>query len=205
LIGRKESANEPASLYAQRVAQAQVKFAVPSYCLNSVKKRLNEKMLYCGQSNIPSNKMFLITDQKTGSSRELYVNLQMGDQVMNDLNAGEYQVTIDIANMNPTAMLVRNERKQEIVDRLATLLGPMAAQAIDWEWYLGDTDLGDMTKQIERINQVLGVAAQAQGDQQALATGNAILDTAAKQVQMLDTPPEDVQQTSGNPAESSPA
>lgn len=197
MVGRQETSNEPASLYAQRVAQGQIKFAVPTYCLNGVKQRLNQKMIALGQSNIPTNKLFLILDKKTGDSKELYVNLQAGDEILNNLNVGEFEVVVEDSNKNPTAMLVRNERKMQIVQLLTGLLGPMAAAAIDWDWLLGDTDLGDMTQLIERIKKVIQGQLDAQAQQGAIAQTQSILETAKTQADAISPEPQ-MQQTNNS-------
>jgi len=142
-------------------------------------------MISLGQKNIPENKLYLILDSKTQETREVYVNLKLGDKVLNDLNAGEYQVVVEDSNKNPTAILVRNERKMQLVQFVAQLLGPAAAGAIDWDWLLGDTDLGDMATLIDRIKQVVQGQLEAAAQQGALEQANAITQAAQQQADAI--------------------
>jgi len=188
LVGREEDKGAPASLYAQKVAQGQVKFAVPKYMFNLFKKRLNEKIIKMTQRNVTTTQ-WLSVQNPDGTRQHVLVNIPYGDQILNNITVGEYEIVIDSAERNPLAVTVRNNLKREIVQNiLVPLFGPNAAQVIDWDWLFANSDLGDMSKQLEKIKQVLGQMSEQQQEAGALQRLNAILDTTKKNVELQDVP-----------------
>jgi hypothetical protein len=204
-LGRSETANEAASLYAQRVAQGQIRFSVPSYVLNGVKTRLNEKMIGIGQMHYANERMFLMTDSRTMEQRKVFVNLHVGEQILNDLTVGSYKVQVDDATKNPTIALVRNALKTELAQFIQSVFGPQAAFAIDWESLLRDGNYGDPETWLEKIKQTIEMMGGSMAQQGALDTMNQMIQTAKMQADALQG--EQMQQgnsNSGTPATAGP-
>jgi len=179
LVGRQKEAGAPASLYAQKVAQGNIRFAVPSHFLNMVKTRLNNKLIRICQSQLNSERLFLIQD-KSGNERQIMINIQMGNEILNNIQVGEYEVIIDNTAMNPLARSIRHQEKMLFLQNvLMPLLGPQAAFAVDWEDLLMNSDLGDMKTWAEKINMVLQQMGAQGEQQQALDTINQITDAAS--------------------------
>ncbi|MFA5727952.1 MAG: hypothetical protein WC957_00860, partial [Candidatus Neomarinimicrobiota bacterium] len=106
----------------------------------------------------------------------------MADRVLNDVRLGEYMVGMDDLERNPTARATRFLEKSELVKMIWQGLGP---QAIDFRWWLEESDLGDIDKLLERIEQALAQAGVTAEQQEALQGTQALLQL-AKQKQQLD-------------------
>ncbi len=183
-MGRMESRNEPASLFAQRVAQAQIRFSVPMFWLNSVKKRLNNKMIRMTQSNLNTEKLLLIADWKTGQSEQLFVNIRQGDDILNNLQTGEYEVAIDEVSKSPLIKVLQDQQRLQFTQILMKVFGPNAYRVIDWKALLEGAGLGQTEDQLALIMKFIGQLAQAQAMTGALGQTNALLDTVKKNVDL---------------------
>ena len=187
LVGREKDKGAPASLYAQKVAQGQIKFAVPKYMFNIFKKRLNNKAIKITQANITTTQ-WLSTQNPQGDRQQVLVNIPYGDQILNNISVGEYDVVIDSAEHNPLAVSVRSAQKREIIQNIIVpIFGANAAQVIDWDWLFNNSDLGDMSKQLDKIKQVLGQMSEQGAEAAAMNKMNALLDTVKKNVDLTDT------------------
>ncbi len=205
--GRKESSNEPASLFAQRVVQAQIRFAIPQYELYSLKKRLGNKNIRITQANLTTPKLLYIVDKKVGQSEPLYLNTPMGDTILNDIRTGEYEVSVDDFTKSPLAVMLRQQDIGRVTEMLIKVFGPNAAEVIDWDGFFDKMNIGDMKEQVDLIHQFMQKSMAAQSEGTALARTSAILDTVKKNVDLQDAeepaPPEaGAKKTSRQPARS---
>jgi hypothetical protein len=142
-MGFSESKQEPAQLFGMRVRQATKALSV----------------IYNNLSRSRVRRKILVKEEMT--QREVAINMQYGDQIINDVTLGTYEVVFDDVERNPTARALRWELKNQLVQLILSNFGPTA---IDPEWWLQDSDLGDVKQLIERIN--LAIYGMVQDGQQ---------------------------------------
>lgn len=183
LLGMDDSAGENASLFANRVKQARTALGIIYHNMRRTVQRVMEKEIKLIQSNLTQEKYFLVTNPLTQQQEEIYVNMQIGNQVLNDLKSGEYQVVPDRADQDPTSRAVRFMLKTELAQFVVQTWGP---SALDAEWWLKDADVGDdTTKLIQRIEAVIAAAGSSAEQQGAMAGMEQLLNL-AKQKQSLE-------------------
>ena len=168
LMGRSESRQEPAALFAQRVNQAKVSLVVIHTNWQRFKRRLFERSIRLIQENMPYERYFAVTDPKTLKQKDVIVNQRIGDMIINDLSQGTYGVIAEDMESNPGAKTLRFIQKTEVVQTVTALCGgavvnPPAIAAV-LEWWLSDSTLGDIDKFIEAFAQALGVADEKMQD-----------------------------------------
>lgn len=185
MLGQSETNQENASLYAQRVAQAQIKFAVPTMAWKEHKRRVSQKIIKTAQACETGERMLLV-HPGTPEQRVVFVNLKYGDQILNNLRAGEYEVLTSDNPTNPMQRAVTFMKKMEIVAKITEIYGPTAGSIIDWRWLLQEADLGDLEKQIARLESTQASMAQAQADQTSLAGIQTSYDLARQQLELED-------------------
>lgn len=183
-LGRSETSNEPAMLFQSRVLQSQIRFAVPNFWLNSTKCRLNNKIIRQTQANLPAERLFLITDRQTGEQQQIYVNVPWGQQILNDIRTGEYQVSVDDQQKTPMAQFLRNQTRERFAAFLQQTFGPNAYRVIDWKGLFENSDLGEMEDQLKLIEDFIGKLAAQEDQNVALVKTNAFLDTVRKNVDL---------------------
>lgn len=197
-LGVQETAQENASLFAQRVRQAQVAMQTIFNNWQKFKRRIYEKSIRIHQEHLDFERYYLITNPKTMDQAELIVNQQIGNQVVNDLSQGRYGVIAENMQNNPGARAVRFLEKTEVVDRVVQLFGgaivnPMAIVSM-LQWWLDESDLGDIDKFIRTFSQAVSgqmQQAQAAGQQQeAVELAGALMDLAKKKVDLEGIPGE---------------
>jgi len=196
LMGQSESRQEPASLFAQRVRQAKVALVVIYSNWQRTKRRLYEKGIRLIQENMPDDQYFLINHPGIKDEpKEIIVNQRIGNTVLYDLKQGRYGVIAEDMENNPGAKALRFVQKSEVVERVITLFGgaivsPMAIVAI-LDWWLGDSDLGDIDKFINAFAAAIQQQVVQQEDQEqkaeAFSTADAMLNLAT-QAQQLQNP-----------------
>ena len=183
LLGMDDSAGENASLFANRVKQARTALGIIYHNMRRTDQRVMEIEIKLIQSNLTQEKYFLVTNPLTQQQEEIYVNMQIGNQVLNDLKSGEYQVVPDRADQDPTSRAVRFMLKTELAQFVVQTWGP---SALDAEWWLKDADVGDdTTKLIQRIEAVIAAAGSSEEQQGAMAGMEQLLNL-AKQKQSLE-------------------
>ena len=176
-MGLSEHSQEPASLFAQKLRQAQKSIAVIDMNFRTMKKRLYEKAVKALQQNVKTEKYFYMA----GAGKEIGFNIPSANKILFDLSVGEYDVFISTLQQDPTARQIRFMQKTELVQFIANLYG---AQAIDPQWWLEDADLGDIGQLIENIKAVIqGQAIQAQ-KQEALQDQAAVIGLAKNKLQL---------------------
>ena len=195
LMGRSESKSEPASLFAQRVRQAKVSLVVIHTNWQRFKRRLYQRSIRLIQENMTTERYFAITNPRTLKQKEIIVNQRIGDMIINDLSQGTYGVVAEDLESNPGAKAIRFMQKTEVVQTVTSLFGGAVvnpqAIASGIEWWLSDSDLGDIDKFIEAFAAALGVAdEQMQNDQQkaeAFALATNMLELAQKKIDLTNS------------------
>jgi hypothetical protein len=176
-MGFSETKQEPAQLFGMRVRQATKALAVIYTNLSRTRKRKSDKILRLMQRYWDKPRVVSILNKEEMSVKELMLNVQIGEQIINDITIGEYEVVMDDTERNPTARALRWELKNQLAQIIMNAFGPTA---IDPEWWLKDADLGDIQEQIDRINQVITGQGQTMQEQEALAGASAMIDLANK-------------------------
>lgn len=182
-MGMQEGSEDNASLFAQRVREAQKALVPSEQNFRRTKRRVFDKCIKLVQKYYTSERLFLIVNPFSGEQKELALNQSAGDRILNDVTVGEYRIAIDELERNPTARRVRFIEKTELVDRIAKMLG---AAAIDYRWWLEESDLGDLKYMLQKIDAVLGQQIAAGQQAEAFEVAKNIIDT-AKAKQGLDT------------------
>lgn len=194
LYGVQESATEPASLYAQKVKRALVAFQGMYYNWSTTKRRLYSKVISHIQTNMTTERYFLITDPKTESTEEVFLNWRQGEKILCDVTVGRYQIVVDDIDKHPTAKFARFRQKTEVVQMVTQMFGgaiqnPLAIIFI-LNWWLSDSELGDISEFINAFAQALGMGAKEQQEalqqQEAIGITSAMLDMAKKQLDLVE-------------------
>ena len=116
-------------------------------------------------------------------------------QVMNDIKVGRYGVIADDMERNPTAKQMRFMQKTEVVQTVLTMFGnvgvPPQAISLILQWWLSESDLGDIDKFIQAFAGVIREQQEGQADEaqkmNAMQQVQGMLDLAAKK-QSLEAP-----------------
>lgn len=182
-MGFSETRQEPAELFARRVRQATKALATVLRNINRTKKRRDDKTLSLIQRYYNTQRIFPIISKDTNDIREVMINVQLGDRILNDITVGRYQVVIDDIEQNPTARMARFELKTQLVQFIANLYGPAA---IDPEWWLKEADLGDVSTLIERINAAMNQIAESTQEAEGFAATQQLMDIAQKRTDMMN-------------------
>jgi len=176
-MGFSETKQEPAQLFGMRVRQATKALAVIYNNISRSKKRRADKVLRLIQMYFDQPHVFKILVKDDMTQREVFVNIRYGDQIINDITVGEYEVVMDDLDRNPTARALRWEMKNQLV---ALILQYFGAAAIDPEWWLKDSDLGDVKVLIDRINQAIMGMIQSGQQMEAFDAADRLIDAANK-------------------------
>jgi hypothetical protein len=182
MMGSADTQQENASLYAQRVQQGRIALMVFYDAYRRSLQRLWEKAIRFVQCNLTDERLITIEQKNVdGGDKSFVINQRVGNQVINDVTRGRFKVFVDDGSNDKTSRALRYMQKLQLTEMLVNLFG---AQAIDPEWLLGESDLGDIDKIIERINMLQGVDQANMAEQKAMEYMNAIQDSAGKQLQM---------------------
>jgi len=181
-MGRQEGSEDNASLFAQRVREAQKALVPSEQNFRRTKRRVLDKCIKLVQKYYTSERLFMIVNPYSGDMKEVIVNQNLGNQVLNDVTTGEYRIAIDELERNPTARRVRFLEKTQLVQMISQMLG---AAAIDYRWWLEESDLGDLQKMLQRIEAVLGQQIAVGQQAEAFEVAKNIIET-AKAKQGLD-------------------
>lgn len=203
-MGTAETRNEPASLFAQRVRQSKVALVVIHNNWQRFKRRLYERSIRIMQEHITEEQIFMINHPKTFEPEEIIVNQRIADVIVNDLSQGRYGVLAEDMESNPGAKSLRFIQKTEVVQTVTALFGgaivnPGAIGAI-LDWWLSDSDLGDIDKFVETFAKA--VQQEQEGQVDAAAKEAAFLDTESilklAKMQLELTPPNNGTTVGGN-------
>lgn len=211
VLGYQQSSNEPASLFAQRVRQAKISLVVIHNNWQRMKRRLYERSIRLIQENMTYERYFAVTNPRTLEQKDVIVNQQIGDMVINDLSQGKYGVIAEDLENNPGAKAIRFLQKTEVVQTVTALFGgavvnPAAIAAV-LEWWLTDSDLGDIDKFIQAFAMALGLADEQQQDDaqkaEAIALADQMLELAQKKMNLSNSAQSGAEQPKGsrNPRE----
>ena len=115
--------------------------------------------------------------------REIILDMQLGDQVVNDITQGDYRILVSAEEQNPTARYSRWLQKWEIAQII--LQNPqLGADAMDWEWLFQEADLGEVDKLLEKINNKLYQTSLMVGNAQALSEAQNLMAAAKQKVEL---------------------
>ena len=182
MAGMAENANENASLFAQRIRQSRQSLNIVFHNIRRMKRRVANKELKLMQINLTQPKLFYFNNPAmVEEPRKLAVNLQIGDQILNNLQAGEYLVHADDQEQNPTARAIRFQQRTELVTMLTQMFGP---QAVDVRWWLSDAEIGDVGTMIERLESLQSGMATAEEQAAAMQQMEQIQGLAAQRQQI---------------------
>ena len=188
MMGVQDTKQENASLFAQRVKQAKIALQVLYNNFSRSKRRFYNKQIQIMQENYDTTRYFLVTQPDTREQKEVLINVQVGEKVLNDIRTGRYQVIADDMERNPTAKQLRFLQKTEVVQTVLTMFSsvplPPDAIVVILDWWLSESDLGDIDKFIAAFAGVLQQQQAAQTDemqkQGAMQDVSALLDLAGK-------------------------
>jgi len=177
LRGETQTTQENASLYAQRLQQAQKALLPINLCYQKMEDNLWNRGVKLIQRFYNSSKVIPILGGK--EIEFLQINQRQGDVIFNDISVGKYAIFPSTEPTNPTMQQAKFLMKQELVNTVTTLFGPQAAAiSIDVEWWLEDVDLGNLESMKARLKQVQQFMARGMQRQQALAEVQSILGMA---------------------------
>lgn len=187
--GVSETANEPASLFAQRVNRAMVALQTLYYNWSRSKRRLYNKAIRIMQTNYTTERYFLITNPKTQTQEELIINWRYGDRIINDIRVGRYEVSTDQIDNHPTSKFARFRQKTEIIQTIQALFGgqaiPPGAILPILSWWLEDSQLGDVQDFLQAIGNAIAEVSEGMQQQEALGITGAVMDLAQKRLDMV--------------------
>ena len=176
-MGFSETKQEPAQLFGMRVRQATKALAVIYNNLSRTKKRGSDKILRMVQYYYDDYHVFRVLVKENMTQKEVFVNMKYGDRIINDITIGEYEVIMDDIERNPTARALRWELKNQLAQIIIQYFG---ATAIDPEWWLQDSDLGDVQTLIDRINGAIFEMVKQGQQMEAFDAADRLIDAANK-------------------------
>lgn len=177
LRGETQTNQENASLYAQRLQQAQKALLPINLCYQKMEDAMWNRGVKLIQRFYNASKVIPIIGGK--DVEFLQINVQQGDRIFNDISIGKYAIFPSTEPTNPTIQQAKFLMKQELVNTIVSLFGPQtAAISIDVDWWLEDVDLGDLEGMKSRLKQVQQFMARGMQRQQALAEVQGILGMA---------------------------
>ena len=184
LWGEVQTRNETASLFSLRVQQVQKAMAVLDNNLRRTQNRIWSRVIKLIQKHYTTERYFTIVNPKTYQTNEIGINVRIGDQIINNIQLGEYRVIASNEERNPLARTARFVKRWEIAQIVIQTLGP---QAVDWRWLLEDSDLGDVEKLLERIEETINQMMNTQNKEEGFADVQRLLEGAKQKVDMEGT------------------
>ncbi len=184
-MGGSQTANENASLFAQRVRQASKNLVVADFNFRACKRRIAEKAIKLVQQNIPVPKLMLYYDRAFVERTTPMQQFALADRILNDPILDEYKIGYDDLERNPTAKAVRFLEKLELT-RLFAIELQLGPASIDYDWLLADSDVGDIDQLKAKIELVLGAQMQEAQQAEAQQVTNNILEMARKKQALED-------------------
>lgn len=168
LRGETQTAQENASLYAQRLQQAQKALLPINSAFQSMETRLWNRGIKMIQRFYTTERVIPMMGRK--EAEFITINKPVGDAILNNVTLGKYMIFPSTETTNPTIQQAKFMMKRELVMSLSELFGPqLAGIAIDFDWYLEDVDLGDLTGLISRLKQIQTMLAGGVAQQNAQA------------------------------------
>lgn len=158
-MGTSETANENATLFANRVREAEKGGILSMRGYQRMRRTMAKKQLLLVQQNLTLEKYFLITSSQNDDEQDVMRNMQTGQTVLNSMKTGEYDVVIDNQSLSQTERRLRFLEKLQLIEKL--ILPAFGAAGIPWRNFLEDSELGDIEDWIEVLE---GLMAQ-QGDE----------------------------------------
>ena len=176
--GETQTNSENASLFYQRVKEAQKSFIPVDRAIKRVTSRMWNRTIKLMQSNYTQEKIFLSVDMKNRSTQEIVLNMNVGDDILNDMNVGEYYVFPTQEEMNPTMRAYKFLQKTELVKQTFDMLGPTG---IDFEWWWKNADFEDIQDAINKAVAAQQAMMQQQSTQSQMQEAAGVMDLAGQQ------------------------
>jgi hypothetical protein len=197
LRGETQTSHENASLFAQRVREA-VKSYVPiqrSY-YNSERMKYNKVIKYfqkyCGMDRFWE---LITADPMRGGM--LALNVQLGEQIINDIGSGTYKVCPITDDQNQSMKQMTFTEKTTLISMIYQLFGQMAQVGVPIRWWLQDAPFANMETVIQGLETLQKTVAAGMGANSAMNTAAGILDLAGKRVALSE---DNSSPTTGAPA-----
>jgi hypothetical protein len=177
-MGDSETANENATLFNSRVKEAEKSgiFSIRGY--QQMRRELARKQLAIVQQNLTLEKYFLITSSINDNQQEIMHNMGIGQQVLDTMKTGEYDVVVDNKATNPTERRLRFLEKRELLEKL--IIPAFGAAGVPWRNLLEDADLGDIDDWIEQIEGLLAGQTEESEEEKAFQITDKVLELAGK-------------------------
>jgi hypothetical protein len=179
MMGLQETKEENASLFAQRVEQGRLGLQSFFNAYQRAATRLYQKIISLAKINMTGPRLLRLNDVTNNDIRKVWINYEIGGQVINDITKGQYKVYVQAGKDDKNARFMRYMKKLELTRMLVEILGP---QAIVPEWVFVDSDIPGIEKLQERVNMILGIQEQQQQQEEAMNTVAFIQDQANQQV-----------------------
>ena len=181
-VGQTQSQQENASLFAYRVRQAEKSMFIIERNIRNWRRNVMNRVIKLIQKYYDTERVLLIHPPGK-DPRTIALNLQLGDQVVNDVTQGDYRILVSSEEQNPTAKYSRWLQKWEIAQIL--LNDPqLGADAMDWEWLFQEADLGEVDMLIQKIMNKLNQTRTMVGNAQAMADAQNLMTAARQKVDM---------------------
>ncbi|GEM_PF-2009570 len=154
LKGLNQTAQENASLFAQRVMEASKSFVPVDRNIKRLQAHVINRRIKFMQKFYTQEKFFPIVNPAPGDPMEVAINMQIGDRIINDITVGEYHVFPSTEERNPMVRTLKFMEKTELVKMVAELWGPMA---VDPRFWLENAPIDGVEKLIARIEEAMGI------------------------------------------------
>lgn len=170
--GESQYSNESARLFAMKTERVAATINPYFNNLTKTRKMCAEYFLKTvKQVYGDTNRQVDIMDKKKDTQTDI-INLDLGNgEIFNDIQQFEGNVVIDESTYNVTKQQADFQTKLVIYQILGS-----RPELVNWEWMLSDSELPDIQKQIDHLNNVLQQNADVQAQQQALANEQAMLE-----------------------------
>jgi hypothetical protein len=108
------------------------------------------------------------------------LNVQLGDQIINDIQRGTYKVCPVTDDQNQSMKQVTFQEKTQIVGMLFQMFGQLAQAKMPVRWWLQDAPFPNMEVVISQLEEIQKAVAAGMGATSAMNTAGGILDLAAR-------------------------
>jgi len=180
--GETQTAQENATLFAQRVQEASKSLIPTERVFRRVGKEVCKRSLKLLQRYTPYDKAWYFPKIGSQETEQLIVNMRIGDQVFNNILHGDFQVVPIADDANPTMRAAKFLENTELIRLVAELFGP---GGVNVEFWLEDAPYEKIQLLIDQIKAVqasMGIASEedraAMQMQQIMQAGQAMANAA---------------------------
>ncbi len=154
LKGLQQTAQENASLFAQRVMEASKSFIPVDRNIKRIQAHVINRRIKLMQKFYKQEKFFPVVNPGPDDPMEVAINMRIGDRIVNDITVDKYMVFPSTEERNPMARTLKFMEKTELVKMVAELWGPTA---VDPRFWLEDAPIEGVEKLIARIEEAMGI------------------------------------------------